>query len=54
MSTHPVSVAHGGVGGMIIERGDQVSTAMTRFDHDWTGRGQSPATAFPDVSRQRT
>ena len=39
---------------MIIERGDQVSTAVTRFDYDWTGHAQSPATAFPDVSLQRT
>ena len=54
MSASSVSVAHGGVGGMIIERGDQVIPAVTRFDYDWTGRAQSSATAFPDVSLQRT
>ena len=39
---------------MIIERGDQVSTAVTRSDYDWTGRAQPSATAFPDVSPWRT
>ena len=39
---------------MIIERGEQVIPAVTRFDYDWTGRAQPSATAFPDVSLRRT
>ena len=54
MSASSVSVAHDGVDGMIPEKGDQVSTAVTRFDYDRTGRAQPSAIAFPDVSLQRT
>ena len=39
---------------MIIERGEQVIPAVTRFDCDWIGCVQPSATAFPDVSPQRT
>ena len=39
---------------MIIERGEQVIPAVTRFDCDWTGRAQSSGAAFPDASLRRT